>query len=124
MKETGGPVDSGRIADDVKQYVNMRIASVKLAMVEGLSRISGNAVRILVFLFLCLMGLLALGVALIASLATVVGGTAIAALIVGIVLIIVALLVLMAKKLFINPMVAMFSEMFFKPRKHEHDEEE
>ncbi|MCC8034967.1 MAG: phage holin family protein [Rikenellaceae bacterium] len=125
MKEPGIPTSTDKIADDVKCYVNMRIASVKLAMVEGLSKVSGNAVRILVFLLLCVMALIALGTALISWLATVLGSTALAALIVGVALIIVALIVFMVKSLFINPMVGMFSEMFFKPRKHEtHDDED
>ncbi|MCC8018970.1 MAG: phage holin family protein [Rikenellaceae bacterium] len=124
MKEPVKPVSAEKITDDVRSYVNMRIASAKLAMVEGLSKVSGNAVRILVFLLLCMLAFIAFAFALGTWIAAEIGSVAIAALLVGIILVILALIVFAFRGLFINPMVGMFSEMFFKPRKHDHHEDE
>lgn len=124
MKETVKPVSAEKVSDDVRTYINLRIASAKLALVEGLSKVAGNAVRVLVFLLLCTMAFIAFAVALGAWLATLLGSVAIAALIVGLILFVIALVTFAVKGLFINPMVGMFSDMFFKPRKYHHDEDE
>lgn len=111
-----------KVSRDVTEYVEMRIAASKLAAVEGMSTVCGNAIRIFVFAlfcFLALLGLLIAGTILVADL---IGSVAWAAVIMGAVCLLIGVLLYFSKKLFINPMVRMFSRMMFSSQKKDSDE--
>lgn len=114
---------TGKISDDVVEYVNMRIASAKLAVVESLSKFVGNAIRILIFVLFCMLTFMALSMALIVWLGEVIGSLPLACLIVGLVCLVLAIVVHAMKKTFINPMVRMFSGMIFRNRKKDGHED-
>lgn len=124
MREPGIPAAAEQITEDVADYVNMRIASAKLAFVEGASTVSGNALRIVIAIMFCFLGVVALLGAAIVALEELLGSFIWASLIVGGVCIILGLVFVACKKVFINPMVRMFSKMVFTSHKDERHEEE
>lgn len=114
---------TGKVSEDVVKYVNMRIAAAKLAVVESLSKFFGNAVRILIFILFCTMAFMALSMALIMWLGEILGSVPLAALLVGLLCVLLAVITHALKKTFINPMVRMFSGMIFRNRKKNDDED-
>ncbi len=111
-----------KASQDVRNFVEMKIAAAKLSVVEGLSTVSGNAVRILIFIFLVSMALMAFFAAAIIALGNLLDSYVWGALIVGGVCLIIGVIVFLLRKAFVNPMVGMFSRMVFsQPPKHEED---
>lgn len=128
MKEPGDPNVLNKVAEDAADYVTLKIAAFKLALTEGLSRFFGNAVRIIVFIFLCGVALMAFAVAGVYWIGELIGSLPWAAVIVGGVCLVAAIVIFRAKTIFVNPMVGMFSDMIFslhrKPTDKQQEEDE
>lgn len=126
MRELENRVSAGKVSQDVTDYVNMRIASFKLSMVEDLSSIFGNGLRMMLVIVFGAMAFMILSVAAIIWLGNLIGSVLWATLIVAAVYIIAAIVIYFMRRQFINLIVPMFSTMFFKPRKikeEDHDDE-
>lgn len=111
---------TGKIADDVKSYVGMRVDSVKLQVVEGLSTTIGKAIGIIVAVQLFTLALMLI-TAMLVFLLSKLTGLIWAALIMGVIYVVAGIIVLRSK-MFINLMVPMFSKMFFEHKKKRNDE--
>lgn len=126
MRELENRVSAGKVSQDVTDYVNMRIASFKLSMVEDLSSIFGNGLRMMLVIVFGAMAFMILSVAAIIWLGNLIGSVLWATLIVAAVYIIAAVVIYFMRRQFINLIVPMFSTMFFTPRKikeEDHDDE-
>lgn len=124
MKEPVISAAADKISQDVVDYVELKTASAKLAIVEGLSTFSGNALRIFVLAIFCMLALMALFTAAIWSLSIWTGSVVWGALIVCGVCLLLGFIFYACRKLFINAMVKTFSEMVFSTPKHDEHEEE
>ena len=122
MMEPGFSDTAEKISQDVADYVNMKVASAKLAAVEGLSKLFGNALRVFILIMMCVLALMAFFVAAIISLGIWIDSFVWAALIVGAACLIIGFSLYYARKFFINPMVRLFSDMMFSPGKEDDDE--
>lgn len=123
MKDPGFSDAAENISTDALEYVEMKIAAAKLSFVEGVSRVFGNSLRILLFVVFCMLALMAFFAAAIISLGVLLDSIALGAVIVGGVCLVAGVVFFVSKTLFINPMVKMFSELVFSSHKHDKDDE-
>ena len=105
-----------RIYDDLKQYVRLRVDSVKLAAVEGLSSIAGGAIALVLCLFLVNLALVLFTGVLVYLIDMLVGSWVWAAAILGLVYIVIGVSVFRYPTPFINRMVRVFVPMFFNDK--------
>ena len=104
----------GRLVDDAKEYVDLRIDSFKLQMVESLSTLFSKGIGFVLMILLVALGLIMFTVALTLLLAQLIGSVIWALVIMGTLLCLVAVLIYLRRDaMFGNSMVAMFSNMFF-----------
>lgn len=111
-----------RIAEDLKQYVNLHVDSAKLAMVEGLSSVAGGAIVLVICLFLALLTMMLLSGVLLFLLDMWLDSWVWSAAILAFAYMIAALLILKNQGPFKNRMVRVFAPMFFD-RKDDDDDE-
>lgn len=112
--------------DDIKRYVNLRIDTFKLSVVEKLSVTSGKLLSMITFILLLAIALMVFAGALVALVYNWVNSLPWAFVITGAFLVLVAMVFfLLRDRIFTNSMVKMFSGMFFKvkPDKDYDDEE-
>lgn len=124
MKELGNPVSTEQISEDVANYVNMQIAATKLSVVEHLSTIFGNGVRLILAIVLGAMMLTFLSIAGMSLLGNLIGSMTWGAVIIAGVYLIAAVVIYLLRRRFIDMMVPMFSKMFFTPRKRKDYDDE
>lgn len=102
------------IRKEIKEYVNLRVNSAKLSLVERLSRISGRGLSILIFILLMFMALLLFVVALTILLSEWVDSLVLAFVIMGGFMCLSGFVIyLLRNKIFTNSMVRGFSRLFF-----------
>lgn len=111
-----------RIAEDVKQYVRLRIDDAKLAVVEGLSTVAGGAIGLVICLFLVNLALVLFTGVLLYLVHLLIGSWVWSAVILGFVYLIVGIWVFMKPGCFKNKMVRVFAPMFFCPKDDDDDE--
>ncbi len=103
------------MTEELISYVNMRIDSMKLSLVENLSVLLSGGFGILIFLIFLSIAMLCFIAALTVWLSELIGSTLFALLIVGGAFLIISIIAfLLRKKLIVNRMVGMFSRMFFE----------
>lgn len=103
-----------QIAKELASYVNLRIDSLKLNLIENLSHMFSSMLGLLVFVVLVSMSLMLLTVAFTFWLGTVIGSMPWAMIIVALFFMVVAIIVFaLRRRLIADSMVRMFSRMFF-----------
>ena len=122
MRELETKFSANKVSQDVTDYVNMRIAATKLSLVEDLSSIFGNGLRMILVIVLGAMAFMILSVAGIIWLGGLIGSMLIATLIVAGIYAIAAVIIYLMRKKFIDMIVPMFSSMFFTPPKLKEDD--
>ena len=111
------------IAEELISYVNLRIDSFKLSLVENLSILLSGGFGIFIFIIFLSVALMCFIAALTVLLAELIGSVLWALLIVGGVFLIISVIAFMLRdKLIVNSMVRMFSRMFFE--KNDDDDED
>lgn len=106
----------GRLVDDAKEYVDLRIDSFKLQMVESMSTLFSKGIGFVLMVLMMALALIMFTVALTLLLAQWIGSVIWALVIMGTLLCLAATLIyLLRDRLFGDSMVAMFSKMFFSP---------
>lgn len=115
--ETNQPNTTDRIVEDLTRYVNLKVDATKLDLVENLSIAFSNAFGIVIFIVLGGMGLMFFTGVLTYLLGLLIGSMLWASVIMGSLFMIAAIVIMsIRQKMFTNPMVRMFSRMFFKPK--------
>lgn len=111
------------LAEDVREYMNLRMNSVKFQLVEHLSQMSGDILSYLIFFFFFFVAFLFFLFALMIFLAQYIG-LLLSALTIGCVMLVIALIVFANRKqLFADMFVSRFCKMFF-PEKDVTNEEQ
>lgn len=111
------------IAEELISYVNLRIDSFKLSLVENLSILLSGGFGIFIFIIFLSVALMCFIAALTVLLAELIGSVLWALLIVGGVFLIISVIAFVLRdKLIVNSMVRMFSRMFFE--KNDDDDED
>lgn len=110
------------IADDVKEYVDMRIDNVKLSVVEGLATVTGSAIALVICLFLVNLALMLFTFVFVYLLDLLTHLTIWSAVILAIIYLIVGIWLFLKPDGFKNMMVKVFAPLLFQPRKDYDDE--
>ena len=111
------------IAEELISYVNLRIDSFKLSLVENLSVLLSGGFGIFIFIIFLSVALMCFIAALTVLLAELIGSVLWALLIVGGVFLIISVIAFVLRdKLIVNSMVRMFSRMFFEKNDDEKNE--
>ena len=117
-----GPL--GFVSEDVKEYISLRIKSLKLNAVENLSTFVSSAFGVLVFVLCLMVALLLLTFGFTLWLGELLGNQALAFAIVGAFFLVVsAVAFALRDRLIANSMVRTFSKMFFSTRQTSEDDE-
>lgn len=102
------------LGKDAAEYVDLRVNDLKLRTVKGLSMTLGKLLYMLLVLFVVSLVLTALAIGGVLWIGEIVGSYAGGAAIVGgVFLLVLAILILLRKKLFRNTFVPMFIKLFF-----------
>jgi VIT1/CCC1 family predicted Fe2+/Mn2+ transporter len=113
------------ISDEVKEYVSLRVQSLKLAAVDNLSTFISKSFGVLLFTLLLTISLLLLTIGLSLWLGEVLQSTPLAFAITGGVTMVAALIIFALRgRLITNSLVRLFSQMFFANRKSSIDQDE
>ncbi len=113
------------ISDEVKEYVSLRVQSLKLAAVDNLSTFISKSFGVLLFTLLLTISLLLLTIGLSLWLGEVIQSTPLAFAITGGIMMVAALIIFaMRGRLITNSLVRLFSQMFFANRKSSIDQDE
>lgn len=121
QKNTG---PTGLISEDVKEYISLRIQSLKLTAVENLSTFVSSAFGVLVFALCLMVALLLLTFGFTLWLGEMLDNHALAFAIMGGLFLVVSLVAfLLRDRLITNAMVGFFSRMFFSTRQNAEDDE-
>lgn len=110
------------IVQDLRQYVRLRIDEAKLAVVEGLSSVTGGAIGLVLCLFLVNLALILFTGVFLFLIELLVGSWVWSAVILGFIYLIVGIWVFMKPGWFKNRMVRVFAPMFFCPKDDEDDD--
>ena len=127
MKECGNPIQVEKISDDVKEYINLKTASVKLGLVEELSSFTGKTLAIILMIFLFSSSLTFFAAAGVMWIGALIGSYPWAAVMMGGLLILIGLILYLCRNGLVSIMVPVFSKMFFpepKEKKSYDDDEE
>lgn len=112
------------ISDEVKEYVSLRIQSLKLTAVENLSSFTSKSFGVFVFVLLLTIAVVLLTFGFTLWLGDLLESHALAFAIVGGVYLVASLVVFALRdRLIANSMVRMFSKMFFSNYKNAADDE-
>lgn len=112
------------ISDEVKEYVSLRIQSLKLTAVENLSSFTSKSFGVFVFVLLLTIAVVLLTFGFTLWLGDLLESHALAFAIVGGVYLVASLVVFTLRdRLIANSMVRMFSKMFFSNHKNAADDE-
>jgi hypothetical protein len=112
------------ISDEVKEYVSLRIQSLKLTAVENLSSFTSKSFGVFVFVLLLTIAVVLLTFGFTLWLGDLLESHALAFAIVGGVYLVASLVVFALRdRLIANSMVRMFSKMFFSNHKNAADDE-
>lgn len=112
------------ISDEVKEYVSLRIQSLKLTAVENLSSFTSKSFGVFVFVLLLSIAVVLLTFGFTLWLGDLLESHALAFAIVGGVYLVASLVVFALRdRLIANSMVRMFSKMFFSNHKNASDDE-
>ena len=112
------------ISDEVKEYVSLRIQSLKLTAVENLSSFTSKSFGVFVFVLLLTIAVVLLTFGFTLWLGDLLECHALAFAIVGGVYLVASLVVFALRdRLIANSMVRMFSKMFFSNHKNAADDE-
>ncbi|MBE6209386.1 MAG: hypothetical protein E7128_04010 [Rikenellaceae bacterium] len=112
------------ISDEVKEYVSLRIQSLKLTAVENLSSFTSKSFGVFVFVLLLSIAVVLLTFGFTLWLGDLLESHALAFAIVGGVYLVASLVVFALRdRLIANSMVRMFSKMFFSNHKNAADDE-
>ncbi len=112
------------ISDEVKEYVSLRIQSLKLTAVENLSSFTSESFGVFVFVLLLSIAVVLLTFGFTLWLGDLLESHALAFAIVGGVYLVASLVVFALRdRLIANSMVRMFSKMFFSNHKNAADDE-
>ncbi len=112
------------ISDEVKEYVSLRIQSLKLTTVENLSSFTSKSFGVFVFVLLLSIAVVLLTFGFTLWLGDLLESHALAFAIVGGVYLVASLVVFALRdRLIANSMVRMFSKMFFSNHKNAADDE-
>jgi len=110
------------MTEELISYVNMRVDSMKLSLVENLSILFSGGFGIFVFIIFLSVAVLCFIAALTVWLSEAIGSALWALLIVGGAFLIISIIAfLLRKKLIVNRMVGMFSRMFFEKSDDDED---
>ena len=113
------------ISDEVKEYVSLRVQSLKLAAVDNLSTFISKSFGVLLFTLLLTISLLLLTIGLSLWLGEVLQSTPLAFAITGGTMMVAALIIFALRgRLITNSLVRLFSQMFFANRKSSIDQDE
>ncbi len=115
---------SDRVAQDLKRYVDLRVDDAKLAVVEGLSSISGSVIAAVICLFLVNLAFILFTAVFVYLIDLFVHSCVWSAAILGVLYLIIGVVVMLRPGCFRNMMVRVFAPMFFCPKKHEEDDDE
>jgi len=112
------------ISDEVKEYVSLRMQSLKLTAVENLSSFTSKSFGVFVFVLLLSIAVVLLTFGFTLWLGDLLESHALAFAIVGGVYLVASLVVFALRdRLIANSMVRMFSKMFFSNHKNAADDE-
>ena len=112
------------ISDEVKEYVSLRIQSLKLTAVENLSSFTSKSFGVFVFVLLLTIAVVLLTFGFTLWLGDLLESHALAFAVVGGVYLVASLVVFALRdRLIANSMVRMFSKMFFSNHKNAADDE-
>lgn len=122
MSEFTKPIeDVGRQAKD---YVDLRLADIKLRLVKGLSTALGKIVYVQILMLVLSVLLIALAVGGVLLLGELIGSyTSGAFIMAGIFAVVILALYLLRDKLFKNTFVPMFAKLFFDDEEDDHETE-
>jgi hypothetical protein len=115
---------SDRVAQDVKNYVDLRVDDAKLAIIDGLSSIAGSAISAVIGLLLINLAFIIFTALFIYLIDLWIHSWAWAAMIVGVIYLTAGIVVMLKPGGFRNMMVKVFAPMFFRPEKYEDDDDE
>lgn len=112
------------LANQVAEYVSMRIDAFKLNLVENLSSLCSSALSLLIFGLFASMAMMMFTVAFTYWLGLIIGSMLLAVLVVGLGFLVIAfLLFALRHRLITDRMVRMFSNMFFNSHNSAHDDD-
>lgn len=112
-----------KLIEDSKEYLKTRYDLLRLELLDKLSQIVGILILVIVALLLIMGALAYFSVALVHFLSTFMS-TSVACIILGSIILLVALILyLLREKVFINPLVKLFSGMLFADPNEEKGEE-
>lgn len=121
---TNKNTETSLLSDEVKEYVSLRIQSLKLTTVENLSSFTSRSFGVLVFVLLLSIALVLLTIGFAFWLGEVLESLPLSFAIVGAVYLVVSLVVFALRdRLIADSMVRMFSRMFFSNHKNAADDE-
>lgn len=110
-----------KLSDATQQYIDMRVDSAKLHIVEKLSIMCNEVLSYVVVSLLVVMALFFMLIAAVAFLAPIIGFVYSVLSVAGLLVIIAIVLFFMRKKLFLNVMVKCFCRMFFDDKTNENE---
>lgn len=110
------------IADDVKDYVDMRVDDIKLSVVEGLATVTGSAIALVICLFLVNLALMLFTVVFVYLLDLLIHSIIWSAVILAVIYLVVGIWIFLKPDGFRNMMVKVFAPMLFSTRKDYDDE--
>lgn len=123
-EETGPVGNLENLASSAKEYMDMRIDSLKLRMVESLSSLFSKIVYVILLIILLGIATASMASALSWYLGDLLNSRAMGALITGGIFILVAIILIIKRKRFlIDSMVKMFVPMFFESDNLKEEEE-
>lgn len=110
-----------RVTHDLRRWAELRLDGAKLSAVEGLSSVIGRAIGLLLALALLNLALMAFSGVFIWLLQLWLHSWVWAAVIVGVVYMLVAAIFVMRPGMFQNMMVRVFAPMFFPQKEEDED---
>ena len=110
------------IVDDVRDYIDMRVDSVKLSVVEGLASVTGSAIAFVICLFLVNLALVLLTLVFVYLIDMLINSWVWSVVILAVLYLIVGIWLLVRPGCFRNKMVKVFAPMIFKHTKDDDDE--
>lgn len=127
MKDCGNSIPFGKISDDVKEYVSLKVADLKLGLVENFSSFVGKTLALILTIFLISASFTFFGAAAVIWIGGMIGSYAWAAVIMGGFFVLLGVIVYLCRNGVVSLVVPMFSKMFFpepKQRRLYDDDEE
>lgn len=118
------PGFAGGTVKDAADYVKLKVDSIKLGLLEGLSKLFSTVFSVFVFIILIHIGALFFAAAATWWLSILMDSFTSAAMIIGGIFLIIGVIIFaLRRKLLVNPAIRMLGKLMADMEKHDHDDE-